>query len=183
MKRELSKDLKKDSLMSLFEEELLDMLDAEEQIVQALPNMIKSADSPELKDAFTTHLEETKNQVRRLEEICNMINLREKGETCEAMVGLIRECKRVINDFPKSFVRDAALISKAQRIEHYEISAYGTLKTFAKLLDIDDAIDLLEDNQEEEVNADELLTQIAEGSLLTTGINQKASRGSRNQYY
>lgn len=98
-----------------------------------------------------------------------------KGQACEAMQGLIQEASEPIHEFPKSALRDAALISKAQRIEHYEISAYGTLRTFAKELNFEEAAKLLQETLEEEANADKALTKIAEGSLIASGVNHKAN--------
>jgi ferritin-like metal-binding protein YciE len=152
------------------------MLSAEEQIVKALPNMVKAAESAELKDAFETHLEETLGQVERLKKVFSLIRAKPTGETCKAMEGLIKECKEVIEEFEPSSLRDAALIAKAQKIEHYEISSYGTLKSLTKQLDLSEAEKLLEETLKQEYHADKLLTKIAEGSLLTTGINDKMNK-------
>lgn len=168
--------MKKDTLNKLFISELKDILSAEEQIVKALPDVIKAAQSSELKDALKKHLEETNVQVQRLEQIFSLLGISERGETCAAMEGLIRECSETINEYDKSPLRDAAIISKAQRIEHYEISVYGTLRTFAKILELDECVDLLKETLDEELNADKKLTKIAEGGLLTTGVNQQANR-------
>lgn len=169
----------KNDIHELFVDELQDILSAENQIVQALPEMIKAAESTDLKEAFSHHLQETKKQVQRLEKIFKMLKIQPQGETCEAMEGLIREGKEVLSHYSASPVRDAALISKAQRIEHYEISAYGTLRTFAKELDFGDIADLLRESEDEEANADKKLTKIAEGGLLTAGINRKAHKSSQ----
>jgi ferritin-like metal-binding protein YciE len=167
---------KKGNINDLFIKELKDIYSAEGQIVKSLPNLAKAADSEDLRDAFQSHLEETKEHVKRLNKIFDILQETPKGETCEAMHGLIQECSDTIHEFSKSALRDAALISKAQRIEHYEISAYGTLRTFAKELDLnDDVIDLLQETLREESSADKILTKIAEGSLMTTGINRKAN--------
>lgn len=174
MKKETNS--KKSNMKELFIEELKDVMSAEQQIIKALPNMIKAAESEDLKEAFTNHLEETRNQAKRLEKIFKMLEVSGKGETCDAMEGLIKEGDKAIQDHTKSAIRDAAIISKAQRIEHYEISAYGTLRTFAKELDLDEAVELLQESLDEEVNADKILTKIAEGSLLISGVNQKANK-------
>lgn len=166
--------MKKDSIKTLFFSELQDIYSAETQIVEALPDMVKAAESPELKDAFKKHLEETKEQVKRLEKIFKALEIKHPKEKCEAMEGLISEGADVIKEYDKSAVRDAALISKAQRIEHYEISVYGTLRTFARELELDDIAELLDLSLEEEAAADKKLTKIAEGGLLTAGINQRA---------
>ncbi len=166
----MEKDLK-----DLLIDELHDLLSAEEQIVEALPDMVKAAESPDLKNAFETHLKETKGQVQRLEKIFKLLKVERKEKFCKATKGLIEECKEVLKDFKtKSSVRDAALISKAQRIEHYEISAYGTVRTFASELDFDEVADLLHATLDEEANADKKLTKIAEGGLLSSGVNQQS---------
>lgn len=185
MKKKAEKDIQKNKttkasskhtrLMGLFVTELQELLDAEHQIVKALPAYIKAADSPELKEAFDAHLEESKEQVARLEEIFTMLEANEKGEHCDAMQGLLQECNEAIEAFDKSALRDAAIISRAQRIEHYEMSIYGTLRSFAKELGLREAEDLLQLNQNEKINADKKFSKIAEGSLLSSGINRRAN--------
>lgn len=167
--------LKKENIRNLLISELKDIRNAEEQIVQGLPKMIKAAESPDLQEAFKKHLEETREHVRRLDKIFNFLKVNERGETCEAMEGLIKECDEAINDYQRSALRDANLISKAQRIEHYEISVYGTLRTFAKELGYDEVVRLLQETLNEEANADKKLTKLAEGGILTSGINHKAN--------
>lgn len=163
-------------LKDLLIDELHDILSAEEQIVKALPEMVRAAESSDLKKAFEGHLKETKGQVQRLKKIFTLLKLKRKEKLCKATKGLIQECKDVLKDFKKkSALRDAALISKAQRIEHYEISAYGTMRTFAIELDLNAVADLLQDTLDEEGHADEKLTKIAEGRLLKSGINEKAN--------
>lgn len=166
--------MKKD-LKDLLIDELHDLLSAEEQIVEALPEVAKASESPELKDAFESHLKETKGQVQRLEKIFKLLQIPKKEKHCKAMKGLIQECSEVLKDFKtKSPVRDAALISKAQRIEHYEIAAYGTVHEFARELDLDAVADLLDETLYEEGNADKKLTKIAKGGLFKLGINKQA---------
>lgn len=165
----------KKGIKELFIDELEDMLSAEDQIVKALPAMVLAAQSATLKDAFRSHLKETKGQVLRLKKVFKIIGVKSKEKLCKAAQGLIRECKDAIREFEKSPVRDAALISKAQRIEHYEISAYGTLRTFAKELSHSDAMRLLQETLDEEARADKKLTKIAEGGLLKAGINHIAN--------
>lgn len=165
---------KKGNIRDLFIDELKDIYSAEEQIIKSLPSLIKAADSDDLKEALQTHLEETNKQVERLDKIFELLDVNAKGKKCEAMHGLILECSEAVNEFPKSALRDAAIISKAQRIEHYEISAYGTLRTFAKELDLEEIADLLKVTLDEESHADKTLTKIAEGTLLTSGVNRKA---------
>lgn len=168
--------MRNEKLHNLFVSELGDILDAENQIVKAMPDAIKAADSKELKEALETHLKETRNQVERLKKIYHMLNLEPKSVTCDAMTGLIREAKEGIQQHEKSAVGDAALISKLQRIEHYEISVYGTLRTFAKELGLDKIVDLLQESLDEEGNADKTLTKVAEGGLIFSGVNRKANQ-------
>jgi len=171
--------MKKENLRNLFVSELKDVLSAEHQIVKALPTVIAAAEDPELKKAFESHLKETKEQVVRLEKIFTMLGIKAEEVFCEAMKGLIDECSEAIKEHTESATRDAAIISKAQRIEHYEISVYGTLSTFAKELGLDAERKLIEETLKEESNADKKLTKIAEGGLLTTGINRKALKGEK----
>lgn len=164
-----------EGIKDLLIDELHDLLSAENQIIKALPAMIKAADSPRLKEAITTHLIETKGQVERLAKIFNLLKVVKKEKFCQAAKGLIQECDEVIKKYKKSFLRDAALIAKAQRIEHYEIAAYGTVRTFANELGLGQIADLLNDTLMEEENADTTLTKIAEGSFFSVGINRKAN--------
>lgn len=166
--------MSKEDFMDLFIDQLNDAFSAETQIVKALPKVIKASSSTELKSALETHLKETQNQVKRLEKVFKFLGEKVGKETCEAMEGLIFECDQAIQEFPPSPIRDAAIIGGAQKIEHYEIALYGTLCTFAKELDLDEVQDLLGETLEEEKNADEILTGVAEGGLLTAGVNQKA---------
>lgn len=163
-------------IKDLLIDELHDLLSCEEQIVDALPNMVAAAESSELKKAFSTHLKETKTQIQRLKKIFKIMKIVKKSAVCKATKGLILESKDVLKNFKKkSPVRDAALISKAQRIEHYEIAAYGSVHTFAKEASLYDVANLLQETLSEEGNAYKLLTKIAEGGLLTSGINHKAN--------
>jgi ferritin-like metal-binding protein YciE len=173
----MEKDLK-----YLLIDELHDILSSEDQIVEALPEMVKASNSPDLKKAFESHLKETKGQIQRLEKIFKLLKVAKKEKLCKATKGLIQECKEVLKDFKtKSPLRDAALISKAQRIEHYEISAYGTVRTFAKELDLNEVADLLQDTLNEEENADKKLTKIAEGGFFKSGINQQATEPEKRK--
>jgi len=159
----------------LFIEELNDMFSTENQLVRALPDLMEAAESPELKEAFREHLEETKNQVNRLNKIFSLLNVTPPNTNSKSMQALITECSEIISQCLVPGVRDAALIAKAQRLEHYEIAAYGVLRTFADLLDMNEVEDLLEASENEEGNADKNLTKIAKGGWFTAGINQKAS--------
>lgn len=169
-------------LRDLLIDELHDMLSSEEQIVKALPEMVKAAESPDLKQAFEAHLKETKNQVKRLTKIFKLLKVKRTAKLCQGTKGLIQECKDVLKDFKtKSAIRDAALISKAQRIEHYEISAYGTMRTYANDLDLNTVANLLQETLDEEANADKKLSKIAEGGFFRTGINLQANMPSTNK--
>ena len=159
----MEKDVK-----DLLIDELHDILSSEEQIIKALPEMAKAAQTPELKKAFETHLKETKGQVKRLDMIFKILKVKKQKKFCKGTKGLIDEGKEVLKDMKKkSLARDAALISKAQRIEHYEISAYGTARAFAQVLDLGNVADLLEATLIEEEGADIKLTGISVGGLLT----------------
>lgn len=169
--------MKKENLRNLFVSELKDILSAEHQIIKALPTVITAVEDPSLKEALQGHLKETKHQVVRLEKIFKLLGLKPTEVFCEAMKGLIDECSESIEEHEKSSTRDAAIISKCQRIEHYEISVYGTLRTFAKELGLDEEKDLLEETLLEEGSADKKLTKIAEGGILATGVNRKSLKG------
>ncbi len=165
----------KENMKDLFIEELKDILDGEHQITKGLPNLIKASDSLELKDALTHHLKETDGHIDRLNKIFSLLKIEPEATSCKAMKGLIAECDAVVKEFSKSALRDAAIIAKAQRIEHYEIATYGTLKSFATELGLTEIVALLKTNLDQESAADKKLTKIAEGGLLTAGINSEAN--------
>src|SRR4051812_28337286 len=165
-----------DSLRDLFVEQLQDLYSAETQLVEALPKMASAASHEELRDAFEQHLAETREHVKRLEQIFGDLGVTAGGETCKGMQGLIKEGEDVLSEQGDPSVIDAALIAAAQRVEHYEIAGYGTVKTLADHLDLDDAKDLLDKTLDEEGKADKLLTGIATGGMFKTGINQEANR-------
>jgi len=164
------------TLNDLFVDQLQDLYSAEQQLVQALPKMASAASHDELREAFEHHLSETQDHVRRISDIFGEVGATPSGETCEAMEGLIREGEQVLSAQGDPTVRDAALIAAAQRVEHYEIAAYGTARTLADELDYDGAKDLLDQTLDEESNADKLLTKIATGGMFKAGINQRADR-------
>jgi ferritin-like metal-binding protein YciE len=163
------------TLKDLFEHEIADLYDAENQLVAALPKMAQAASNDELRTAFQHHLEETRDHVRRLEDIRARLGS-SMSEQCKAMRGLIQEGEEIVSANGDPAVKDAALISAAQRVEHYEIAAYGTTRTLADELDLDEAQDLLDQTLDEESNADKLLTKIATGGMLRAGVNQAARR-------
>ena len=164
-----------ENLNELFVEELKDIYDAEKQLTKALPKMAKAADSDQLRAAFEEHLEITRAHVSRCEEIFKLLGIPARGKICEGMKGLIEEGAEAIEEMDGSTL-DAALIASAQKVEHYEIATYGTLATFADVLDLQDAKDLLGQTLDEEKEADQKLTQIAE-----TSINWEAGQGEREQ--
>lgn len=143
-------------------EELKDLYSAEKQITKALPKMVKAATSEELKEAFQNHLQETENQVQRLEKISKIIGKGLSGKKCKAMEGLVEEGKEIIEEDMEDDVRDVALIAAGQKVEHYEIASYGCARTYAKLLGMDEVEELLQDTLDEEGNANKLLTEISE---------------------
>ena len=162
------------SLKDLFVEQLRDLYSAETQHVEALPKMASAASHDELRQAFEHHLEETRGHVDRLREVFEQLGTTPGGETCKAMKGLIAEGDEIVKAEGDSAVKDAALIAAAQRVEHYEIAGYGTVRTLAGELDLGDARDLLDQTLDEESSADKLLTKIATGGMLKTGINERA---------
>lgn len=155
-------EMKLPSLKILLIEELRDLYSAETQLVKALPKMAKAASTEELADAFNEHLEITKGHVNRLEEIFEQLDEKPKGHPCMAMEGLLKEGTEAIDADGEDSVRDAALIIAAQKIEHYEIAGYGSVRTLAELLGEDRAAELLQETQDEEEEADQRLTQLAE---------------------
>lgn len=159
-----------DSLHDLYVDELKDLYSAENQLLKALPKMAKAATAPELKAAFTEHLEVTRKQVERLDQIFEGLGVSPKGKKCKAMEGLVEEGKEVMEEEGEDEVIDAALIAAAQRVEHYEMAGYGCVRTFANLLGYEDAAALLQETLDEEGEADKKLTELAE-----TVINVEAA--------
>ena len=153
--------LQSSQLMKLFEDELKDIYWAEKALTKAIPKMIKNATSTELIDALESHLSETQEQVTRLESVFNSIDKKAVAKKCEAMSGLIEEGREIIEECEEGAMRDVGIISAAQKIEHYEIASYGTLRQFAETLNLPEAVALLEQTLREEKAADETLTEIA----------------------
>jgi len=166
-----------ENLQELFVEELRDVYDAEKQITKALPKMAKAVESDELRAAFEEHLEITRMQIDRLEEVFKSLGLAPRGKTCDGMKGLLEEGQSHMDELEGSTL-EAALIGAAQRVEHYEIAAYGTLATWADLLGHQDAKDLLGQTLEEEKEADEKLTGIA-GQINPEAENEE--EGGENE--
>ncbi|HET8886304.1 MAG TPA: ferritin-like domain-containing protein [Salinimicrobium sp.] len=159
------------NLQDLFEHELKDLYSAESQLAEALPKMAKKANDSKLQKAFEKHLEETKNHKKRIEEICDKLGVKPSGETCKAMKGLIAETEGFLKEDTEKEVMDAGLIAEAQRVEHYEISAYGTAVRYAKELGHDAIASELQKTLDEEYKTDDLLTDMAEDRL-----NRKAKK-------
>lgn len=161
------------TLHEAFVEELRDTYDAEKQLTKALPKMVKAASSPDLREAFETHLEETRQQVQRLEQVFASIEEKARGKHCEGMAGIIQEAQSMMQEEFDEATADAVMIASAQRVEHYEIAAYGTLVAWARVMGHEEAADLLQETLDEEKAADEKLNMLAEG-----GINEQAAEGA-----
>ena len=162
------------NLQQLYQDQLRDLYSAETQLIAALPEMVSNSTDQDLKNAFSQHLEETREHRQRLERICGDLNIDPSGEECEAMRGLIKEAKKHLASTAAGDVRDAVLIASANRVEHYEIAAYGVAKAFADALGYDEASNLLDKTLQEEGHADHTLTKIATGGLFSRGVNQEA---------
>ena len=163
--------MKQNTLKELYLDELRDLYDAEQQLVKALPKMAKASTSPELRNGFEEHLEQTKGHVQRLEQIFEGLGEPAKGKKCKGMAGLVAEGAEMMDEDFEDKVMDAGLISAAQRVEHYEIAAYGTVRTFANLLGESEAESLLETTLNEEKETDQKLTDASQQ------INPAALRG------
>ena len=153
--------MKMQTLKDLYLDELKDTYDAEQQLLKALPKMAKQASNEELRAAFEQHLDQTQTQVERLEQIFEELGEKPKGKKCEAMKGLLEEAKSMMEEAADEDVADAAMIGSAQKVEHYEIAAYGTLRTYAELLGFDEQAELLQETLDEEKETDENLTELA----------------------
>jgi ferritin-like metal-binding protein YciE len=158
------------TLHDLFESELRDVYDAEKQIVKALPKVIKTVSNEMLREALSSHLEETREQITRLEQVFESLDLKARGKHCPGMEGILEEGSELMKEDGEDAVIDAGLIAGCQRVEHYEITAYGSLMAWAKLLGYKDALNLLKQNEQEEKAADNKLPRIAESA-----VNQDAA--------
>jgi ferritin-like metal-binding protein YciE len=159
-----------ETLRDAFIDELKDAYDGEKQLTKALPKMAKAATSPDLRTAFESHLEETRGQISRLEQVFELLDEKAKGKRCEGIAGIIEEASAVMGEDFDEETMDASLIAAGQRAEHYEMAAYGTLVAWAQALGESEAAQLLEQTLNEEKAADKKLTMLAEG-----GINQQAA--------
>jgi len=171
-----------ETMRDLLIQEMQDLYDAEKQLVKALPKMVKAAASEELSEAIGNHLEETRGQVERLERAFQILDLAPKAKSCAAMKGLIHEAQERMEANGQGALADSAMICAAQKVEHYEIAGYGTLKAWAEELGLDDVAALLEETLAEEKAADEKLTEIAgkvrsESPVAKPGAGMRTSRG------
>lgn len=175
--------MKLDTLKKLYVEELRDVYNAEQQLVKALPKMAKGASSDELREALETHLEQTQGHVERLEQIFEGLDESPKGKTCKAMKGLVEEGSEILDEKGEESVLDAGIIAAAQKVEHYEIATYGTLRTWADLLNQEEAAELLQETLDEEGEADKLLNELAEEIVnpeaLLEGEEEETAVGGR----
>jgi ferritin-like metal-binding protein YciE len=167
---EIAMPAKQKTLQDLFLVGLKDIYHAEKALLRALRKMAKAAASHQLRQAFDTHRTETEGQVERLERVFEMLGKRPQGKTCEAMQGILAEGEEVMDDFAESEALDAGLLAAAQAVEHYEIARYGTLRSWAAHLGMNEAVILFEETLQEEKKTDQLLTELAEAAL-----NQKAA--------
>jgi ferritin-like metal-binding protein YciE len=156
-------------LHDLFEDQIKDLYSAENQIIKALPKMAKNATNPQLRTAFERHLEETRNQVTRLEQIAEELDFSPKGKKCKGAEGLIEEGKEVMEEFEEDTL-DAGLIGAAQKVEHYEIAGYGTARTHAEMLGFTKAAKLLQQTLDEEAATDKKLTALAESIINVEAV-------------
>jgi ferritin-like metal-binding protein YciE len=163
------------SLEDVFAEQVADLLSAEQQLVDALPKVAGAASSAKLRGALEHHLEETREHVRRIEQVMSLVDLPFPREHCKGMEGLLKEGEDVVSSAGDPDAKDAALIAAAQRVEHYEIAGYGTARTLAGELGYDRAKKLLDDTLDEESAADKKLTSLATGGRLRSGINERAA--------
>ena len=161
----LTTDNSQSKLFKFFEEELQDIYWAENALVKAIPKMSEHATSPDLKNALDMHLNETKGHVDRLEQVFRIIGRDAESKKCEAMDGIIDEGEEIIDDTEEGAMRDAGIIAAGQKVEHYEIASYGTLRNYAEVLGFPDAVSLLEMTLQEEKAADEKLTELAVSSI------------------
>src|SRR6188508_3049400 len=164
------------TLHDAFIDELRDAYDAEKQLTKALAKLAKASSNPKLRDAFETHLEETRGQIERLEQVFESLDEKARGKHCDGIAGIIDEGKAIMDEDFDEATMDACLIAAGQRAEHYEMAAYGTLVAWARGMGHDEAADLLQETLDEEKAADEKLTSIAE-----SGINQEAADAAHPQ--
>ena len=168
------------TLHDAFIDELRDTYDAERQLTKALPKLAKAATSPQLREAFETHLEETQGQIERLEQVFETLDEKVRGKHCDGIAGIIEEGKSVMEEDFDDATMDACLIASGQRAEHYEMAAYGTLVAWARAMGHTDAADLLQETLDEEKAADEKLSALAEGGINQGAANAGSSEGAKD---
>jgi ferritin-like metal-binding protein YciE len=164
--------MKLSTLEQLYISELRDLYSAENQLIKALPKMAKGASSPELKDAFQTHLEQTKGHVERLEQLFEQLDESPKGKICHGMKGLIEEGSEILKEDAEDSVLDAGIIVAAQKVEHYEIASYGSVRTFANLLGKDEAARVLQSTLDEESETNEILNRLAKSIVNPEAVSE-----------
>jgi ferritin-like metal-binding protein YciE len=179
--RRKGESMKLDTLKALYLNELRDLYNAEQQLVKALPKMAKGATSEELQDAFEKHLEQTKTHVERLEEVFEELGEKPKGKTCKAMKGLIDEGSEILKENGEESVIDAGIIVAAQKVEHYEMASYGSVRTFAQLLGKDRSAELLQTTLDEESEANELLNNLAEDIVNPEALMEPELAGASSE--
>jgi ferritin-like metal-binding protein YciE len=162
------------TLNEALESQLNDIYDAEKQLVQKLPQVAQAVSSASVRKAIENHLAETRQQINRLEQVFDLLDSSPQTKTCTAMRGILQEADEVLSSTGNQKVKDAVIIGALQRVEHYEIAAYGTVCAFADELDLDDVANLLEETLEEEKDADKELTRLAEGGIFRESINAEA---------
>lgn len=170
--KETKGNMKLDTLQTLYISELRDLYSAETQLVKAMPKMAKGASSPELKDAFEQHLEQTKGHVERLEQLFEQLGESPKGKTCQAMKGLIEEGSEILKEEGEESVLDAGIIVAAQKVEHYEIASYGSVRTFANLLGKHEEAKVLQSTLDEEAETNQILNQLAESIVNPEALSE-----------
>jgi len=171
-----------DSLKSLLVEQIKDIYDAEKRLTKAIPKLAKASTNEELSSALQEHLDETRNHVSRLEQVFELLDERAKGKPCKAMQGLIEEGdEHAKEDYDDDDLRDAMIIGSAQRVEHYEIAAYGTAIAHARLLELNEVVDLLEETLVEEKAADAKLTEIAESVVNLEAAQEDGEEGEEGE--
>lgn len=168
--------MKFETLRDLYLQELKDLYNAESQILKALPRMAKAASSPQLQEVFQQHLEQTKNQVQRLDQIFTNMGLPSKGIKCQGMEGILSEGEELLGQNAEPSIKDAALIASAQKVEHYEMAGYGSVRSYAKILGDEDAVNLLDQTLSEEKDADKRLSKIAEKTITKEATSQHQHR-------
>jgi ferritin-like metal-binding protein YciE len=170
--------MKLNTLQKLYTDELRDLYNAESQLLKALPKMAKAASSEELKEAFEKHLEQTKGHLKRLEQVFQGLDEKPKGKTCRAMEGLMEEGSELLEEDGETSVRDAGIIVAAQKVEHYEIAGYGSVRTFAHLLGQNKAAELLQATLDEESETNEVLNRLAESVINPEAVRETELAGA-----